>query len=98
MIVLNQYPHAVAAELELLGGLRRCPSGMSLVWWRRVLRCLRPHQRRVVVLRVLWGMGSVEVAERVGVTRAHEHSIWWKSLARLRRLGAVEPGEVCDGR
>lgn len=75
---------ATALYLELLAGLRRTATTLTVREWLSVLRCLRPLDARVVVLRVLHGLVWPEIAERVDDTAANAVNRWRRACRELR--------------
>jgi DNA-directed RNA polymerase specialized sigma24 family protein len=78
--------HATAAELELLSGLARFPSGWAPADWRRALGVLTVRQRRVVVLRVLHAMSIPQIAERIGCNQKNAWIKWNRAVKVLREF------------
>lgn len=75
--------HAVALQLELVAGLRRTPSTLSRREWLTVLRSLHAVDARVVVLRVLFGLTTAAIGERLDVTGITVMSRWRRACRSL---------------
>lgn len=75
----------VALRLELAAGLMRFTArSMSLAWWERMLSTLGdPRDRRVVVLRLLWGMDFPRIGERLGFSRGRADQLWRRAILGL---------------
>lgn len=81
--------HRQALELELLGGMLRQNSNLSLDDWKLVIRRLGPADARVVVLTCIHGMTQDEVAERLYVSRARVFQRWHLAVAKLKKAGVA---------
>ena len=58
---------------------------------RRVLAQLPPHQRRLLLLRVVSGLTAAEAGEVLGMSAAAVRVAQHRALARMRKLLASEP-------
>jgi RNA polymerase sigma-70 factor, ECF subfamily len=59
---------------------------------RRVLAQLPPHQRRLLLLRVVSGFTAAETGEVLGMSAEAVRVAQHRALARMRKLLASEPG------
>lgn len=76
----------MALWLELVGGLRRLRSTLSLQEWWSVLAVLDVVDARVVVLHVLHDLKLAEIGERLDVSPQAVHKRWRNARRQLKQL------------
>ena len=94
---IDQDSHAVAAKLELLGGLLHRRTQLGYEEWERLLSPLSGRHQRVVILRFIHGLTEDEIGERLETSRQRVDQLLSVSYHRLRKhvakMLAVQPEE-----
>lgn len=76
----------MALWLELVSGLRRCRSSLSLREWWLVLSAVDPVDARVVVLKLVHSMTLHEIGERLEITPQAAHQRWQRVCRNLKAM------------